>query len=557
MVYTSIKTPGVYVNEVSIFPPSVAQVPTAIPAFIGYTEKAEETNGGTLFNIPKKIGSMVEFDLYFGKGPKLIFDITATPIPFCVELDANNQVVKVANQQNYFLYDSMQMFFANGGGDCYIISVGKYKDDGTVALGSPTADMLGGLEVLKEVDEPTMIVFPDAVSLPGTDIYSLQQTALQQCASLMDRVGVFDIMYADNKTVLANKVKEFRDNIGMADLKYGAVYAPWLKVGIKKDAHYRDIKGQIVKAGTVVPIDLTTLVKNFSVTDTTTLKGLITSLNEIVADNTFIDKSFTDYLSQTNNALYRPAGYSALVPLPSVSGAFDLLAQTVNNKIADAEAEPAATKAAKVTLAALELKKMIHQIFHLLVFIDDFGFKNPTPPPTFMLNAEMIANTLQAVNYTLALTPDPAVVPNPFDKKVTELLNWDASFASTTTTVIEPVASAGGYGAAVKSLAVFNSLNFTTVNVATAGTKDPALFPLPGNPLPGGSENLRIENLKLAASKLQDLFTFFNNVVMGIDIFGNALERSKEDALLRMWPVYKNIIAKINSDLTPYSQQWN
>ena len=34
------KTPGVYVEEISLFPPSVAEVATAIPAFIGYTEKA-------------------------------------------------------------------------------------------------------------------------------------------------------------------------------------------------------------------------------------------------------------------------------------------------------------------------------------------------------------------------------------------------------------------------------------------------------------------------------------------------------------------------------------
>ena len=34
------KTPGVYVEEISLFPPSVAEVETAIPAFIGYTEKA-------------------------------------------------------------------------------------------------------------------------------------------------------------------------------------------------------------------------------------------------------------------------------------------------------------------------------------------------------------------------------------------------------------------------------------------------------------------------------------------------------------------------------------
>ena len=41
------KTPGVYVEEISTLPPSVAGVATAVPAFIGYTEKASR-NGKSL-----------------------------------------------------------------------------------------------------------------------------------------------------------------------------------------------------------------------------------------------------------------------------------------------------------------------------------------------------------------------------------------------------------------------------------------------------------------------------------------------------------------------------
>ena len=40
---TTYKTPGVYVEEISKFPPSVAQVETAIPAFIGYTQISDTT----------------------------------------------------------------------------------------------------------------------------------------------------------------------------------------------------------------------------------------------------------------------------------------------------------------------------------------------------------------------------------------------------------------------------------------------------------------------------------------------------------------------------------
>lgn len=58
------KTPGVYVEEKSIFPPSVAQVATAIPAFIGYTERADDRAKDDLLLKPKKITSLLEYRQY-------------------------------------------------------------------------------------------------------------------------------------------------------------------------------------------------------------------------------------------------------------------------------------------------------------------------------------------------------------------------------------------------------------------------------------------------------------------------------------------------------------
>ena len=48
------KTPGVYIREKNAFGNSVVEAETAIPAFIGYTEKAENGND-ELENIPWKI----------------------------------------------------------------------------------------------------------------------------------------------------------------------------------------------------------------------------------------------------------------------------------------------------------------------------------------------------------------------------------------------------------------------------------------------------------------------------------------------------------------------
>ena len=62
------KTPGVYIEEILKFPPSVAAVETAIPAFIGFTEKDTDADGASLVNRPVRITSLLEFEQLFGVG---------------------------------------------------------------------------------------------------------------------------------------------------------------------------------------------------------------------------------------------------------------------------------------------------------------------------------------------------------------------------------------------------------------------------------------------------------------------------------------------------------
>eukprot|EP01034_Spumella_vulgaris_P003889 gene3889-4976_t len=175
------KTPGAYIEEIPKFPPSVAQVETAIPAFIGYTEFAEDIAPDDLLNQPKRIGSMVEFSHYYGEGPP----ITVTNIVIDDALNFKSASIS----SKYYMYDSLRMFFANGGGDCYIVSVGRYNSDpDAVALN-------GGIDELMTEDVPTLLLFPDAVSLDTNGLYTVQQHALQHCAdqSRMDRFCIFDL----------------------------------------------------------------------------------------------------------------------------------------------------------------------------------------------------------------------------------------------------------------------------------------------------------------------------------------------------------------------------
>src|SRR4051794_13325331 len=66
---TAYKTPGVYIDEIAKFPPSIAPVETAIPAFIGYTQKAMDVTKDDLHLKPTRISSLIEYEKYFG-GPQ-------------------------------------------------------------------------------------------------------------------------------------------------------------------------------------------------------------------------------------------------------------------------------------------------------------------------------------------------------------------------------------------------------------------------------------------------------------------------------------------------------
>ena len=73
---TTYKTPGVYVEEIPTLPASVAQVGTAIPAFIGYTEKAQNSEGTDLTDKPTKINSLPEYETFFGGAKSETISVT-------------------------------------------------------------------------------------------------------------------------------------------------------------------------------------------------------------------------------------------------------------------------------------------------------------------------------------------------------------------------------------------------------------------------------------------------------------------------------------------------
>jgi phage tail sheath protein FI len=224
---SAIRTPGVYVNEIPSFPPSIAQVATAIPAFIGYTETASDANGNSLNLKPTRITSLLEYQQYFGGAPKE----TNLAVHIYEQHDSSGNLIgtnSVATftgghpSTKYLLFYAMQIYFMNGGGPCYIVSVKSYTaGGGTVQHG----DLQNGLDAIEPKDEPTLILFPDGQGVDtSVNYYTLINNALTLCAKLQDRFTLVDVY--DNSGNTDANAGNFRGGIGPNNLNYGACYYP-------------------------------------------------------------------------------------------------------------------------------------------------------------------------------------------------------------------------------------------------------------------------------------------------------------------------------------------
>lgn len=222
------KTPGVYVEEISTLPPSVGQVPTAVPAFVGYTQKAIKS-GASVKNQAIHITSMLDYVDYFGGG--------YIPQEINVGLNASLQVESVALDKQFFMYDSVRLFFANGGGECYIVSVGNYDDD------IEFESLQSGMDAVKRENQPTILASPDAVLLSKSDeCYSLQQQMLMQCAEMQNRFAVLDVYDGYISRKEEDVVLNFRNGVGVNNLKYGASYYPWVFNSLPHKYNHETIK---------------------------------------------------------------------------------------------------------------------------------------------------------------------------------------------------------------------------------------------------------------------------------------------------------------------------
>ncbi|MEB3156011.1 MAG: hypothetical protein VKO26_01065, partial [Cyanobacteriota bacterium] len=197
MAVTTPLTPGVYVEERSLLPPSVVGVATAVPAFIGYVAKALPTTPQVA-----EINSLRDFEALFGTTPPRPYKVMLVdgaprlyrtvpgPAPDGGGAPTSTDVLVPPTQRPpWLLWYSLDLYFRNGGGRCYVVAVGQATDGAALSKDA----LLAGIKELEKQDEPTLILTPEASSLPTADFRDVCEATLQHCGKMKDRFALLDV----------------------------------------------------------------------------------------------------------------------------------------------------------------------------------------------------------------------------------------------------------------------------------------------------------------------------------------------------------------------------
>ncbi|GAX37263.1 phage tail sheath family protein [Nodularia sp. NIES-3585] len=172
MLNLESKIPGISLNYVA--PTPEPELLTGVPVFFGLTSLKEGVNE------PKKLTLVTHFQQYF-------------------------------HQAGGYLEDAIKGFFENGGRLCYVI-----------ALPENTLNALQqGLETSEVLDNIDLVCFPDLTLGSDAQTFEMQQTILEHCEQMSDRLAILDAV---------NDIGKLDAQLQALSSHNGALYAPWLKV---------------------------------------------------------------------------------------------------------------------------------------------------------------------------------------------------------------------------------------------------------------------------------------------------------------------------------------
>jgi uncharacterized protein len=332
---TNLRTPGVYVQEITTLSASIAGVDTAIPAFVGYVQKAERNGGeGIPMFTPVRIASFLEYESIFGGPDPQGFNINVADVSVGGNVTRTVSVDKTLIDESIFrMYYNLSMYFSNGGGPCWIVPVGLY------ATASPIkkTDFTNGLKALEKESEPTLLLFPDALSLTEDDIKDVNDAAIDQCSRLKNRFTIMDVKQSGSNTPL-DDADDFRnDMVGIDALKYAAAYYPYLNTTMNFGISQLllQVTGYTLTIAGVITATDFDLTKKFNGFVSESVQGTLSALNYLKVATKTLTVDDADKVKQIITDIRSSAdGARATAALPAFPTTFNAAGDLIDDIVA-------------------------------------------------------------------------------------------------------------------------------------------------------------------------------------------------------------------------------
>ncbi|MDX1475463.1 MAG: phage tail sheath subtilisin-like domain-containing protein, partial [Reinekea sp.] len=163
-------------------------------------------------------------------------------------------------KKQHILYQAMLMFFQNGGGPCYVVSVGGFDSEVSAK------DLTKGIDELVKESEPTMVVVPEAVTLDSAGYKNVLASSVSHCSTMQSRIAILDVFkgYRDRRDPTEPEsdhrflgqggatddcIDNFRMDAGANSLDFATAYYPWVNSTVISDAEldFQNFSAEMVK----------------------------------------------------------------------------------------------------------------------------------------------------------------------------------------------------------------------------------------------------------------------------------------------------------------------
>ena len=222
----SYNTPGIYLNRQEPLTQQAINNETAVPAFIGLTKSAGIINDEPTINKITKVRTLVEYESIFGLSQNERFHVKLNQNTHEFEL-VDAPLSTEERTMSKFFHQSIVLYFANGGGDCYVISIGEHSREHSCLT---VDNFMTAIDLLEEVEDVTLLSIPESILLDSAEHYQVQQHALQHCEKMQNRFFLLDVKQQSDieKGDLASDIDDMRIHINQS-LNYGAAYYPYVR----------------------------------------------------------------------------------------------------------------------------------------------------------------------------------------------------------------------------------------------------------------------------------------------------------------------------------------